>query len=87
MNVSLTLELEELVESKVSTGRYKTASEVIREALRLLAERDELHTLRQDAIRAQIAEGIAQADAGDLSDGEEAVARVRARIAKKKEAR
>ncbi len=40
MNVSLTPELEELVERKVKTGRYQTASEVIREALRALEERD-----------------------------------------------
>jgi antitoxin ParD1/3/4 len=36
MNVSLTPELEELINQKVSSGLYHSASEVIREALRLL---------------------------------------------------
>ena len=40
MNVSLTPELEKLVQDKVTSGLYQTASEVIREALRLLKERD-----------------------------------------------
>ena len=48
MNVSLTPELERLVNEKVESGLYQTASEVVREALRLLKERDQareqLHT-------------------------------------------
>ncbi len=39
-NVSLTPELEALVDSKVASGRYRTASEVVRAALRLLDERE-----------------------------------------------
>jgi antitoxin ParD1/3/4 len=41
MNVSLTPELEELVNLKVRSGLYQTASEVVREALRLLKQRDD----------------------------------------------
>jgi antitoxin ParD1/3/4 len=41
MNVSLTPELEQLVNDKVRSGFYQTASEVVREALRLLSERDQ----------------------------------------------
>ena len=41
MNVSLTPELEELVNQKVRSGLYHTASEVVREALRLLKQRDD----------------------------------------------
>ena len=40
MNVSLTPKLEELVYQKVRDGRYRTASEVVREALRLFEERE-----------------------------------------------
>jgi hypothetical protein len=40
MNVSLTLALEEFVRRKVATGLYNNASEVVREALRLMVERD-----------------------------------------------
>ncbi len=49
MNVSLTPELERLVEDKVKSGLYQTASEVVREGLRLLLERDEqLEALRRE---------------------------------------
>jgi antitoxin ParD1/3/4 len=48
MNVSLTKELERLVNEKVKSGMYQTASEVVREGLRLLRERDKLETLRRD---------------------------------------
>ena len=41
MNVSLTPELEALVNDKVRSGLYQTASEVVREALRLLKQRDD----------------------------------------------
>ena len=87
MNVSLTQELEELVESKVSSGKYKSASEVVREGLRLLSERDSWIALKQDAIRAQIAEGIEQLDAGLGIDGEQAVADIRAEIESRKRTR
>ena len=48
MNVSLTPELEQLVNQKVQSGLYQTASEVVREALRLLKERDDHVRLRAD---------------------------------------
>ncbi len=41
MNVSLTTELEDFVTAKVESGRYTSASEVVREALRLMEERDQ----------------------------------------------
>ncbi|MFN7466950.1 MAG: type II toxin-antitoxin system ParD family antitoxin, partial [Pseudanabaena sp.] len=46
MNVSLTPELESFIQGKVSTGLYYSASEVVREGLRLLQERDQLQQLR-----------------------------------------
>jgi antitoxin ParD1/3/4 len=59
MNVSLTPELEKIVAERVASGRYASASEVIREALRLLDERDQLNQLRQDVRR-----GLEQLDQG-----------------------
>lgn len=47
MNVSLTPELEKFVNDKVKSGMYYSASEVIREGLRLLKERDELGSIPQ----------------------------------------
>jgi len=63
MNVSLTPELEKLVNDKVNTGMYQTASEVIREGLRLLKERD-----GRAALRADIRAGFAAIERGEYED-------------------
>jgi antitoxin ParD1/3/4 len=65
VNVSLTPELERIIGEKVASGLYKSASEVIREALRLLAERDELRELRKDRLRLLLDKGLAELDAGE----------------------
>lgn len=73
MNVSLTPELEQFVHAKVKTGRYLSASEVVREALRLLEERDRLREIRLETLRQEIAIGIEQSDRGEVFDGEEVI--------------
>jgi len=60
MNVSLTPELENLVNEKVKSGLYNSASEVIRESLRLLQEQDELKRIRRDELRREIMLGVEQ---------------------------
>jgi antitoxin ParD1/3/4 len=64
MNVSLTPELEKLVDGKVSSGMYQTASEVIREGLRLLAERD----AARESLRRDIQAGFDAIDRGEYTD-------------------
>jgi putative addiction module CopG family antidote len=54
MNVHLTPELEALIQKTVESGRYNSASEVMREALRLMEQRDELLDLRKEEIRRRI---------------------------------
>jgi len=58
MNVSLTPELEQFVSAKVESGRYNSASEVVREALRLMETQNELHTLQLERLRRDIREGL-----------------------------
>lgn len=58
MNISLTSDLEKFVQAKVSTGRYQSSSEVVREALRLLEEKDQEKQQRLKALRAEIQEGL-----------------------------
>ncbi|GAC1451762.1 MAG: type II toxin-antitoxin system ParD family antitoxin [Isosphaeraceae bacterium] len=87
MNVSLTPELEQLVQKKVESGNYLSASEVVREALRLLQERDQLRELRLEELRKFVGVGIEQADRGDVAplDVDATLARVRSRRTKVKE--
>lgn len=81
MNVSLTPELEQLIHNKVATGLYLSASEVVREALRLLEERDRLQALRFEEVRKEIQVGIEQADRGEVAplDVQGTLAKVRNR--------
>lgn len=65
MNVSLTPQLERIVNEKVASGLFGSASEVVREALRLLHERDQLRDLRLEELRKEIRIGIDQLDRGE----------------------
>lgn len=58
MNVSLTSELESYVKGKVATGMYNSVSEVMREALRLMEERDAMQAVRLEALRQDINKGL-----------------------------
>jgi antitoxin ParD1/3/4 len=66
MNISLTPELEEFVNRRVATGRYQSASEVVRESLRLLEHREKA----VDNLRRQIRRGLDDARRGRVLDGE-----------------
>jgi antitoxin ParD1/3/4 len=70
MNVHLTPELEQLVQNKVQSGRYNSASEVVREALRLMEQKDELRSIQLQELRSRIDKGLAQAERGESADGE-----------------
>ncbi len=58
MNINLTPQLEELVRQKVSSGLYTSASEVIREALRLLEEQDRMRAVKLEQLRKDIEDGF-----------------------------
>jgi len=89
MNVSLTRELEQLVNEKVKTGLYHTASEVIRDALRLLEERDRLYQVRLTELRKEVRKGLDQLDRGEGMpfDPEATKRRLRAEVSKTKRRR
>lgn len=57
MNISLTPKLEQFVKAKVKTGDYNNASEVVREAVRLLQDRDQDRKLELAALKRSIREG------------------------------
>jgi antitoxin ParD1/3/4 len=59
MHISLTPKLEELVREKVESGLYNNASEVVREALRLMQEHDEVRRLKLERLREELAKGEA----------------------------
>lgn len=63
-NVVLTDHQAGLVEHLVSSGRYQNASEVLREGLRLVEQREAEDASRLEALRAAIRVGVADIEAG-----------------------
>lgn len=65
MNVNLTPHLEDMVRQKVNSGLYTSASEVVREALRLMDEQDSLRAAKLEQLRQDIRAGL---DSGPAAD-------------------
>lgn len=80
MNVSLTPELEKMIAEKVASGMYNTASEVVREGLRLIQDRDEVRKRKLDALREDVRRGIDDLEAGRYRDGREVMADLERRL-------
>ena len=65
-NVVLTAHQNQLVDQLVTSGRYQNASEVLREGLRLIENRDLEYARRLEALREAVNVGIADFDAGNF---------------------
>jgi len=78
MNISLTEQLEKFINDQVASGAYQTASEVVRDGLRLLADRRKAEELKLEALRAAVRDGLNSGPAEPL-DMEEIIADARAR--------
>jgi antitoxin ParD1/3/4 len=83
MNVSLTPELEKFVSAKVESGRYNSASEVVREALRLLEEHDSARAAQLLEFNEELGRRLTSLDRGKVVDP----AAARARLKRKSEQR
>jgi antitoxin ParD1/3/4 len=64
MNVSLTPELEKFVSAEVELGRYNSASEVVREALRLLEEHDQARAVQLGEFNQELGRRLDSLDRG-----------------------
>ena len=87
VNISITPELDAFLQSRVESGRYQTTSEVVREALRLLErhekERDEAFL----QLRAKLETGAAQAERGELLNGDDVFEELREMLEERRRAR
>jgi len=77
MNVSLTPELEKFVSAKVESGRYNSASEVVREALRLLEEHDQARTAQLAEFNQELGRRLASLDRAETVEPAEVRRRLR----------
>ena len=69
MNINLTETLEELVRNKVASGLYNSASEVVRDALRLMQEQDEYRAVRLNQLKSEIQQGLESGPSEPLDMG------------------
>ena len=79
LNVSLTRDLSRFVENRLRSGKYQTASEVVRVALRLLEGRDQAPLASIEELKREIELGLAQLRRGEGVDGETFFRRVASR--------
>jgi antitoxin ParD1/3/4 len=84
MNVSLTRELDKFVAAKVASGRYTSASEVVREALRLLEEQERARAARLGEFNRELKRRLDSADRGDFVTAEESFRRIREKSAQRR---
>ena len=82
MNANLGPVFEQFVGDLLKSGLYQSQSEIIREGLRLLKEREDLKKLRWDELRRQIALGSEQADQGEFVDGPATLRQIRRRTSR-----
>jgi antitoxin ParD1/3/4 len=87
MNVNLGPVFDRFITELVGTGLYQSQSEVVREGLRLLQEREQLKQLRLTELRREIAVGAKQADHGDLRPGKAVFQRIRNKSASRRAAK
>lgn len=62
MNIHLTEHFESFIEKRIRSGHYSSASEVVRDALRLLEEREQIKALKLEALKEKIKEGLESGD-------------------------
>lgn len=84
MNVSLPPELEKFVSAKVGSGRYNSASEVVREALRLLEEHDSARAAQLVEFNGESGRRLASLDRGETIDPVESRARLQRKSAERR---
>jgi antitoxin ParD1/3/4 len=87
MNVSLTPELEKFVSAKVESGRYNSASEVVREALRLLEEHDQARASQIAEFNQELGRRLASLGRGEAVSSAEARSRLKSKSEQRRRAR
>jgi antitoxin ParD1/3/4 len=77
MNISLTTELEQFIQSQVISGKYTSNEEVILAGIRLLEERERIYKGRFEELQREIMIGVEQLDRQERLDGREVIDQLR----------
>jgi len=76
-HIEVTPETESLIRARIDSGEFASANEVVVAALRMMERVTDEYRDSHERVRAKIARGLAQADAGELVDGPAAMRRIR----------
>ncbi|MBW4508046.1 MAG: type II toxin-antitoxin system ParD family antitoxin [Scytonematopsis contorta HA4267-MV1] len=71
MNLSLTPEVEQFIQTQLESGKYETAEEVVLAGIKLLEERERVYKGRFEELKREISIGIEASERGKVIDGEE----------------
>ena len=85
MNVSLTPELEQFIQSQLESGKFTSVDEVMAAGIKLLEERERIYKGRFEELRKEIMIGIEAADRGELIDGETVLCELREKLQRRRQ--
>jgi antitoxin ParD1/3/4 len=87
VNISITPELDAFLQGRVQSGRYQSTSEVVREALRLLERQEQERDEAFAQLKAKLQRGAAEAERGELLDGDQVFEELREMIEERRRAK
>ncbi len=70
MNIPFTPELEQFIESQITSGKYTSTEEVIIAAIKLLKERERIYKGRFEELKQEIMVGVEASERGEVVDAE-----------------
>lgn len=85
MNVSLTPELEQFIQSQLESGKFTSVDEVIAAGIKLLEQRERIYKGRFEELKREIMIGIEAADRGELIDGETVFRELREKLQRRRQ--
>lgn len=86
MNISLTPELEQLIQTQLESGKYTSAEEVILAGIKLLEERERVYKGRFEELKKEVTIGIEELERGESFDGREVIEQLRQKNQARKQA-
>ncbi|MBT9316112.1 type II toxin-antitoxin system ParD family antitoxin [Leptothoe spongobia] len=84
MNITLTPELEQFVQTQIDSGKYASATEVLLAGVALLKEIDRVYKGRFEELRQKVLDGVDAADRGDVIDSETVFENLQAKLEQKR---
>ena len=86
MNISLTPELEQLIQTQIESGKYSSAEAVILAGIKLLEERERIYKGRFEELKKEVTIGIEELERGESLDGREVIEQLRQKNQARKQA-